>query len=77
MTADTTTQRTSMASTIISKVCSDKNKSATPITHIMIKTTGNKYLIINIHVLPTLNEEYSFKVGKIFFKPYARANMMH
>ena len=51
-------------SIIISNGLAELNNVTIPIAHITIKTIGSKYLIINIHVLPTEKVENSFNAGK-------------
>ena len=46
------------------------NNDKIPIIHIIIKIAGNKYLIMNFHIFPTLNVEY---YNESFLKPMFEA----
>ena len=69
MTAKTITEIIMIRSIVISNGLAVLNNVIIPTIHIPIKTKGSKYLIINIHVLPTLNVEYSFNAGRNLSTP--------
>ena len=63
ITANTRTPTIISVSTIISKVFAFANRVTIPIVHIIIKRTGNRYFIIKVQIVPTLNVECSFSAG--------------
>ena len=58
------TARIMIISIITSKLFAVENSWTIPITHMMIKTAGRRYLITKVHVLPTLIVECSFNTGR-------------
>ena len=64
MNAETSTITIIIKSTIISNCLAVENSVTMPIAHIIIRTTGSRYLITKDQVFPTLNVECSLRAGR-------------